>query len=160
MRITRGITAVAALAALSLTGCAAGDAATQESSAPQGAATPTKIKHPDDQDSCTVTIEHDVTEGDSPDLATIQCGTTAREVAGNFADKTSNWYAPESGVSNIVVVGTNVRAWVYTGEGENTCAIIYDEGDQPVKCRPTEQGESSPEPINPTEPERMEAPTA
>lgn len=158
MRINRGLAATAAIAALALTGCGAENVPPALGGEP--VATPTKIDHPDDEDSCTVTIERDVREGEAPDRATIECGSTVHRVAGNFSDKTSNWYAPESGVSNIIVVGTSVRAWVYTGEGEDTCAIIYDEGDQPVKCRPTERGESSPEPINPTEPERMEAPTA
>lgn len=161
MRISRALTTVAAIAALSLTGCAADNTATQETNtAPEAAATPTEINHPDDQDSCAVTIERNANEGEAPDLAKIQCGSTSREVAGNFADKTSNRYAPESGVSNIVVVGKSIRAWVYTGEGDDTCAIIHDEGDQPVKCRPTNGEKPTPEPVNPSEPDRVEAPTA
>lgn len=165
MRITRGLAATAAIAALALTGCTADDAATQEesSAAPQAVATPTKINHPDDDESCTVTIERGVSEGEAPDRAKIECGSTVREVAGDFANKTTNRYAPETGVGTINVVGGEVRAWLYTGDGDNTCLVIYSEGDAPVSCRPTDtQGDSSPEPSdgNTVAPEASEAPRA
>ena len=165
MRITRGLAATAAIAAFALTGCTADDAATQEESAaaPQAVATPTKINHPDDDESCTITIERGVDEGEAPDRAKIECGATTREVAGNFADKTSNHYAPETGVGTINVVRGEVRAWLYTGDGDNTCLVIYSEGDEPVSCRPSEsQGDSSPEPTegNTVAPEASEAPRA
>lgn len=165
MRITRGLAATAAIAALALTGCTADDAATQEesSAAPQAVATPTKIKHPDDDKSCTISIERGAYEGEAPDRAKIECGSTTREVAGDFADKTTNNYAPDSGVGTINVVGGEVRAWLYTGDGDNTCLVIYSEGDAPVSCRPTNtQGDSSPEPSdgNTVTPEASEAPRA
>lgn len=151
MRITRGIIAVAALSALTLTGCGtSADTETQEATAnAEAVATPTTINHPDDDESCTITIERGVYEGEAPDSAKIECGATTREVAGNFANKTSNHYAPETGVGNINVVRGEVRAWLYTGDGDNTCLVIYSEGDAPVSCRPTDtQSESSPEPTD------------
>ena len=39
-----------------------------------------------------------------PDQATITCGQLSRQLAGDFSDKSNNKYAPDTGVSQIVMV--------------------------------------------------------
>lgn len=163
MRINRGIITVTALAALSLTGCATEPASDSESNASvEALPTPTEINRPENHRNCTITIERDVNEGEHPDQAKIACGDETREVAGDFSDKTSNWYDRESGVSNIVVVGKSMRAWVYTGHGDDTCGIVYEQDGASARCIPDKTDTATPEPTDghTVQPEDAEAATA
>ena len=122
------------ITSLALMGCSA--AAPDNNAEPAEAiATPTDISHPDDNDVCTVAIERGVHEGEAPDQANITCGEITRIVSGNFSEKTTNRYGPESGVASMNVVNNEARVWLHEDGG--TCVVIFKEGDSPTKCIPT-----------------------
>lgn len=128
MRITRGITATAALGALLLTGCSTAE---PEAAPPS----PTVVAHPEAWDNCTITLDT-VDEAENPNRARVTCGEFEKEVSGAFSYKAINRYDPAetNGIRRIVVKGDTTSAWLTRPSGE--CLVVYKADGDPVECEP------------------------
>lgn len=98
---------------------------------------PIEVIQPPDRQACTVELE--ATDEDQPaNQATVSCGGQETTLAGDFREQTTNRYNPDTsnGITSIVIVGDESRVYMTYGEDE-TCAIIFSEGDDPTACEPT-----------------------
>lgn len=98
---------------------------------------PTEVIQPADRQACTVELES--TDKDQlPNQATVSCGGQETTLAGDFREQTTNRYTPDTsnGITSILVVGDEGRVYMTYGE-EETCSIIFSEGDDPTTCEPT-----------------------
>ncbi|UKA52177.1 hypothetical protein LFT48_21705 (plasmid) [Arthrobacter sp. FW305-123] len=132
-----------------LAGCVSPIPPQQNSGTPSPALpTPTKVVGPDSREDCTTSLRKSLEGLEDPDRVTIRCAGTTITVAGNFRDRYTNAYDPETAqdIEKIIVVGGEVRAWVRYGD--TTCLIIHTPGTTPVQCKPTQeqQAEKPPTP--------------
>lgn len=128
------------IAAVVLTGCTG---QVEPEAAPSPAVpTPTQISQPDDEQACTVDLETTGGAG-HPDRATIVCGDSAREVAGDFRHQVTNRYdmAATGGIEQIIVVGDERRVWMNHPDGG--CLITWSEGNDPTACKPSANGSAA-----------------
>lgn len=130
-RLARWAAPVALGAAL-LTGCASGEPEAEPSTS-AALPTPTQISQPDEDQSCTVDLATSE-GGDHPDRATITCGETVKEVAGDFRHRVTNAYdaASTGGTERVLVVGGDRRVWMQHPDG--SCLITYQDGQAPTAC--------------------------
>lgn len=79
-----------------------------------------------------------------PNQATVACGDQQTTLDGDFRERATNRYNPDDAddITSIVVVGGERRVYMADDE-DQTCAIIWCEGETPTDCEPSNTQEDA-----------------